>query len=141
MWRQPLPMGSHRSPYSLAVQLFGSSANEAPGQASDDECCMPKLCPGSCTSTTQLVEALYQVSFDGLSGVPSDARPAPMQADRLVPKYHRKCWYGPGIIARRSFASCPGPVVLLVVAQPFSVYVMGPITWVVMSCSPYESLT
>ena len=56
---------------------------------SDDECCMPKLCPGSCTSTTQPTEWLYQVFADGLCGVPTDARP--LQPHELVwlPKNHR----------------------------------------------------
>ena len=89
MWRHPLPMGSKGSPYSLAVQVFGSSANAVPGHASDDECCMPKLWPGSCTSTTQLVEALYQVSRDGRSGVPTDASPVHAHADWRLPKYQR----------------------------------------------------
>src|SRR5262249_46291010 len=61
MCLQARPMGSNTSPYSSAVQLpSGVSANDAPVQRSDDECCMPKLWSGSCTSTTQLVEALYQ---------------------------------------------------------------------------------
>src|SRR3954454_5424239 len=76
MCRQPPPMGSNGSPYSLCVQvLLGASMNVDPPHAIDDECCMPKLCPGSCTSTTQPSEALYQVSRCGRAGEPSDASP------------------------------------------------------------------
>ena len=67
--------------------MFGSSANISLPHASDDECCMPKLCPGSWTRTMQLVEALYQVSRVGASGVPTDARPLQAQASFLLPKY------------------------------------------------------
>src|SRR4051812_6172863 len=101
MWRQPPPMGSKGSPYSLAVQAVGggfpgasttrvgSSANHAPRQVIDDECCMPKLCPGSCTSTTQLVDPLYQVSLAGRSGLPTSPRPPHEQALVFMPKYQR----------------------------------------------------
>src|SRR5262249_27605474 len=87
MWRQPPPIGSKRSPYSLAVQPWvGSSRKAADGpHASDEECCMPKLCPGSCTRTTQLVEALYQVLRCGRSGVPTDARPLQLHELFLLP--------------------------------------------------------
>ena len=48
MWRQPPPIGSKGSPYSLCVQLpWGVSWKDADPQSIDDECCMPKLCPGS----------------------------------------------------------------------------------------------
>ena len=50
---------------------------------------MPKLCPGSCTSTTQLAEPLYQVSFAAASGVPTSPSPLQPQADVLDPMYQR----------------------------------------------------
>src|SRR5262245_26590933 len=66
MWRQSLPMGSKGAPYSPCRHVLGGSGKGwALGQMIDDECCMPKLCPGSCTSTTQSTEALYQVSRAG----------------------------------------------------------------------------
>src|SRR2546423_12479606 len=88
MCRQPPPIGSKRSPYSLwvqgpAVPPTGSSrkltAPAGPLQAMADECCMPKLCPGSCTSTTQPEELLYQVFLLGRFGVPLEARPDQLQ--------------------------------------------------------------
>ena len=53
MCRQPPPIGSNRRRTRCGCRCLGSSANVASGHAIDDECCMPKLCPGSCTSTTQ----------------------------------------------------------------------------------------
>src|SRR5262245_53161023 len=90
VWRQAPPIGSWRSPYSSCVHVLGSFANAfEPLQRSDDECCMPKLCAGSCTTTTQLDDALYQVSRAGRSGEPTDARPAHEQLELRVPKYQR----------------------------------------------------
>src|SRR5215471_3412900 len=72
MWLHPPPIGSYLSPYSLCMQLpCGVSTNDCVPHVIDDECCMPKLCPGSCTRTTQPADALYQVSFCGRCGVPS----------------------------------------------------------------------
>src|SRR5262245_57437835 len=53
------PMGSNGSPYSLCRQTpSGASTKVCPfGHIIVDECCMPKLCPGSCTSTWQPAEA------------------------------------------------------------------------------------
>ena len=90
MCRQPPPIGSNVSPYSLAVQpAFGSSSIELVPHFSDDECCMPKLCPGSCTRTTQPTEWLYQVFADGFWGVPTDARPLQPHELVLLPKNQR----------------------------------------------------
>src|SRR5262245_52681627 len=98
MSRHPPPIGSNESPYSLAVQLFidesvtsglGTSWNVAVPHLSEDECCMPKLCPGSWISTTQPTEWLYQVFRCGEVGVPTDARPLQLHEPVLVPKIQR----------------------------------------------------
>ena len=53
---------------------------------------MPKLCPGSCTRTTQLLLPLYQVSRAGLCGLPTEPRPPQVHGDpplRVWPMYQR----------------------------------------------------
>src|SRR5256885_13301285 len=91
MWRQPLPIGSYRSPYSLWTQPaeLGSSTKMDVPQVMADECCMPKLWPGSWAMTTQPSVALYQLSLAGRVGVPSWARPAHGHADCCDPRYQR----------------------------------------------------
>src|SRR5262245_32515954 len=85
---QPEPIGVMRLPYSLLVQVVGSSANVAPEQASVDECIQPMLCPTSWTSTVQPVLALYQESLCGLAVLPSEPMPLHAQAEMFDPMYH-----------------------------------------------------
>src|SRR6478609_7608030 len=54
---QPEPIGVMRLPYSLLLQsVCGVFVNDAPEQASVDECIQPMLCPTSWTSTVQPAE-------------------------------------------------------------------------------------
>src|SRR3954470_20412220 len=85
---QPEPIGVIRFPYSLLLQVVGSSANVAPGQASVDECIHPMLWPTSWTRTVQPVLALYQASLSGRVTFPSDPIPLHAQAATFDPKYH-----------------------------------------------------
>src|SRR4051794_37333371 len=107
MCRHPPPIGSNRSPYSLCVQVERSSENQPFEQVIADEWSMPKLWPGSCTVTTQPIEALYQVSFEGLLGVPPLARPDQLHA-LCFGTMTQLNWVQPsaaGIIGVRAFES------------------------------------
>src|SRR6185436_3395673 len=75
MWKQsPPPMGSKGLPYSMWRQSASAMVGQAIGtafpaneQRMADECTIPKLWPGSCTSTVQLWNELYQLLRVGRS--------------------------------------------------------------------------
>ena len=78
VWRQPLPMGSNTSPYSMWVQApVGSSTKVLPGHRRADECCIPKLCPGSWARTTQARRGVVPGVAGGVVGRTECRQPFP----------------------------------------------------------------